>query len=69
MSHRHTRDCYDDPGPGHGPPQLVCGQVEDRRPRPNDAYDAAKCGVCGRPWDEHDASCARHDFRPKEVTV
>lgn len=26
--HQHTRDCYDDPGPGHGPPALVCGLTE-----------------------------------------
>jgi hypothetical protein len=22
--HVHTRDCYDDPGPGHGSPSLIC---------------------------------------------
>jgi hypothetical protein len=22
--HVHTRECYDDPGPGHGPPFLIC---------------------------------------------
>ncbi len=26
--HRHHSGCYDDPGPGHGPPQPVCGLVE-----------------------------------------
>lgn len=25
--HVHTASCYDDPGPGHGSPFLVCGKV------------------------------------------
>ena len=27
-THVHTRDCYDDPGPGHGSPGLICGKIE-----------------------------------------
>ena len=26
-AHQHTRACYDDPGPGHGAPQLICGET------------------------------------------
>ncbi|SDJ93176.1 hypothetical protein [Paenibacillus naphthalenovorans] len=26
--HKHTRNCYDDPGAGHGPAFLVCGLKE-----------------------------------------
>ena len=27
-THQHARDCYDDPGPGDGSPQLICGKIE-----------------------------------------
>lgn len=25
--HFHTRKCYDDPGPGDGPPSLICSKI------------------------------------------
>ncbi len=27
--HVHTRACYEDPGPGHGPPFLICGYASE----------------------------------------
>jgi hypothetical protein len=29
LAHVHTRQCYDDPGPGHGSPSLICGLETD----------------------------------------
>jgi hypothetical protein len=29
--HKHSRSCYDDPGPGHGSAFTVCGKVEGQR--------------------------------------
>jgi hypothetical protein len=29
VRHVHTRECYDDPGPSHGSPQLICNQPNE----------------------------------------
>jgi hypothetical protein len=30
-AHVHTRECYEDPGPGHGSPFLVCDKLDARQ--------------------------------------
>lgn len=32
LGHVHSRECYDDPGPGHGSPQLICNHGSGRFP-------------------------------------
>lgn len=58
--HVHTRACYDDPGPGHGSPQVICDQVEGDRVPDAEVIETDLDKVLEA---ESDADAAEHPWR------
>jgi hypothetical protein len=62
--HRHGRNCYDDPGPGHGHPSLVCNLIEGIDPEPSEPlpfgpgnWPDDRTNRCRRCWGEGCERC------------